>query len=281
MKIMTGLALSSDRRDELAALLGHRQRLRAEYPKVAEYLNAAPILPGTGDERADAAFDLRLVHYATGDDTQSRNPYWDIVSESISQRDGRRVVDGGHAEGSARLGFAQTILQTVYTYAIPSPETITWMKEFCADRVVVELGAGRGYWAAQLATAGLTVDAYDCEPPDTTENVSFPAASGQRDVWHTVEDLPSFAERTSDRCDHVLFLCWPPGWGNTMASTALDEFTRAGGNRLVFIGEPRGGKTADDAFFDALASDWKLESEDPQHVSWWNLTDIAQGWIRR
>ncbi|WP_024799311.1 hypothetical protein [Nocardia sp. BMG51109] len=278
---MADLTLTTERRDQLAALLGDANRLRTEYPKVADYLDTAPMLPGSGDDQADAAFDLRFVNYMTGGDTQSRNPYWDIVAPSVSERQGRRVVDGGRSEGSARLGFAQTILQAVYAYAIPSPETINWMVEFCAGKDVVELGAGRGYWAAQLTTAGLTVDAYDSEPPDTTENVSFPGASGQRDVWHNVGGLGAFTERIRDRSDHVLFLCWPPGWGNEMASTALDEFSRAGGDRLLFIGEPKGGKTGDDAFFDALTSAWKLESEDSQYVSWWNLADVAQGWVRR
>lgn len=66
-----------------------------------------------------------------------------------------------------------------------------------------------------------------------------------------------------------------------MASETLTAFTAAGGERLVHIGEPKGGKTGDDAFFDALARDWRLQSEDPQFVSWWNLTDTAQGWVRR
>jgi len=239
------------------------------------------MIPGSGDDRADAAFDLRFVNFMTGGDTQSRNPYWDIITPSISERDGRRVIDGGRPAGSARLGFAQTILQAVYAYAVPSPETIGWMTDFCADRTVVELGAGRGYWAAQLAATGLTVDAYDSEPPDATDNISFPGASGQRDVWHRIDDRAAYSERVRDRSNHVLFMCWPPGWGNPMASTALAEFSRTGGDRLVYIGEPKGGKTADDAFFDALASEWKLESEDPQYVSWWNLADIAQGWVRR
>ncbi|MBF6065415.1 hypothetical protein IU500_34345 [Nocardia terpenica] len=278
---MADLALTAERRDQLAALLGDAGRLRAEFPKVADYLDTAPMLPGSGDEQADAAFDLRFVNYMTGGDAQSRNPYWDIVAPSVSLRDGRRVVDGGRVQGSARLGFAQTILQAVYAYAIPSPETIGWMADFCAGRSVVELGAGRGYWAAQLAAAGLAVDAYDSEPPGSTENVSFPVASGQRDTWHPVGDLTSFIERIRGRSDHVLFLCWPPGWGNDMASTALDEFGRAGGDRLMFVGEPKGGKTGDDAFFDALASRWTLESEDSQYVSWWNLADVAQGWVRR
>ena len=66
------------------------------------------------------------------------------------------VVNGGSANGSVRLGFAQTILQAAYAYAIPSPETLDWVKTFADGRTVVELGAGRGYWAQLLADQGVT-----------------------------------------------------------------------------------------------------------------------------
>ncbi|MGW4249633.1 hypothetical protein [Nocardia sp. NPDC004722] len=275
---MTDLALTSDRRAELAGLLGDETRLRTEFPRVAEYLGTASRLPGTGDERADSAFDLRLVHYLTGG--SSDNPYWDIVAPSVSEVAGRRVVDGGRVAGSPRLAFAQTILQSAYAYAIPAPATIEWLADVCAGRPVTEIGAGRGYWAAQLARAGLTVHAFDAEPPGLTENPSFPASSGQRDLWYPVRGDTARAAADAGRDDHVLLLCWPPGWGDRMASTALADYTRAGGTRLVYIGEQPGGKTADAPFFDALASGWTLKPASPHYVSWWNLTDTAQFWTR-
>ena len=278
---MTALALTAERRDELAALLGDEQRLQAEHPKVAYYLDTTPTMSGTGDDQADAAFDLRLLHYMTGGSSVSTNPYWDIVAPSVFEHEGRRVVNGGRPNGSMRLAFAQTILQAAYAYAIPSPETIEWVARFCAGLPIVEMGAGRGYWAAQLSGVGSVVDAYDVEPPDRIENISFPRTAGQSHVWHYVGDIDEFTAQIDRRSDHVLFLCWPPGWGNTMASEALASFEEAGGERLVYIGEPKGGKTGDDAFFDALSARWKLGSVDPQYVSWWNLADVAQGWVRR
>jgi hypothetical protein len=265
------VALTPERRAELLALLDDERRLRADYPKVAEYLDVAPTLAGTGDPHADAAFDLRFLHYATGGVEVSANPYWDIVAPSVSGR----VVNGGNPEGSARLAYAQMTLQALYAYAIPSPATLDWVAEFCAGQRLVELGAGRGYWAAQLARTGLDVEAYDSEPPDKVDNPSFPRAGEQANVWHPVGTLDEFE---SDRSDHVLFLCWPPGWGSTMASDALASF---GGERLIFMGQPRGGMTGDDAFFDALSAGWELAAEDPRYVSWWNLADVAQGWVRR
>ncbi|WP_283139726.1 hypothetical protein [Rhizohabitans arisaemae] len=273
---MANLTMTTQRWNELTALLEDEQRLKAEYPKVADYLDMATGLPGTGDDQADAAFDLRFVHFVTGGLTASANPYWDIVEPFVFEHEGRRVVNGGQAKGSARLAYAQMILQATYAYAIPSPETIAWMSDFCADLPIVELGAGRGYWAAQLAHSGLTVDAYDLEPPDRTKNVSFLEAAGQADVWHPVYGLEEFTAGTN----HVLFLCWPPGWGDEMSSEALASFEKAGGERLIYIGEPKGGKTGNEAFFDTLSARWRLDSVDPHFVSWWRESDIAQGWVR-
>lgn len=276
---MAELVLSAERRGELVELLDDGPRLRAEFPVVAEYLATAGQLPGSGDERADAAFDLRLVHYLTGG--RAANPYWEIVAPSVSERSGRVVVDGGRAAGSARLAYAQTVLQAAYAYAVPAPATLAWIARFCGNRPVLELGAGRGYWAAQLSAAGVRVDAFDSEPPHEISNLSFPAVAGQPATWHEIGDLAAYSARTREIGEQVLLLCWPPGWGNTMASQALARFEDSGGDRLVYIGEPRGGKTADDAFFDALETRWTLESADPHYVSWWNLADTAQTWVRR
>lgn len=271
--------LTAERRDQLSVFLADDVALRAEYPNVAEYLRTAAGLPGSGDGRADGTFDLRLLHFMTGGQAASENPYWDIVGPAVFECQGRRVVNNGNPEGSAQLGFAETILQAAYAYAIPSPETIDWISRFCDGRTLVEVGAGRGYWAQQLSRAGLAVEAYELEPPDKLENVSFPRAEGQSTVWFpvcTVDDL-SFDERS----EHVLFLCWPPGWGDKMSSDVLVRFEQAGGHRLIYIGEQQGGRTGNDEFFDALSAGWKLEDIDSRFVSWWNLEDAAQGWVRQ
>jgi hypothetical protein len=256
VRAVAELALTPERRDQLRAYLSDEQLLRDEHPQVARYFETAPGLSGTGDDQADANFDVRFLHFMTGGRDVSVNPYWDIVAPAVSDHAGRRVVDGGSLNGSAQLAFAQAILQAAFAYAIPSPDTIEWMSRFCGDRRIVEFGAGRGYWANQLSRAGHAVDAFELEPPDTANNVSFPRAIGQEDVWYPVSSLGE--DRSVDHSGSVLFLCWPPGWGNTMASDVLGSFESSGGSQVVFIGEPKSGKTGDDAFFDMLA-----ESLDP------------------
>jgi hypothetical protein len=268
--------LTAQRRGELAVLLDDERRFAAEYPKVAEYLCTAPALRGTGDTAADETFDLRVLHYMTGGQTDG-NPYWDIVAPSVTRRGGRRVIDGGRESGSPRLAYAQMLLQAAYAYAIPSPETVSWIAGHCGRKRLVEIGAGRGYWARQLADLGLAVSSFDSEPPNERNNVSFLSIAGQPDTWHPIGDLKALAADPPEAGD-VLLLCWPPGWGNTMASTALTEFAKAGGHELVFVGEPQGGKTGDEAFFAELTARWQLADQDEQFVSWWNLADTAQYW---
>ncbi|NAS21987.1 hypothetical protein GT755_09855 [Herbidospora sp. NEAU-GS84] len=277
---MAKLSMTAKRWDEITALLNDEQRLQAEYPKVANYLDMATSLPGTGDAQTDAAFDLRFVHYMTGGKSLSPNPYWDIVEPLVFEHEGRRVVNGGRAEVNSRLAYAQIILQETYAYAIPSPKTIEWISHLCTGHKVVELGAGRGYWAAQMAASGLSVEAYDLEPPHLTRNVSFPEAVGTEDVWHPVNDLVEFAARPYSLSECVLFLCWPPGWGDKMSSEALTLFEESGGRRLIYIGEPQGGKTGNDTFFNALSTGWRLDAVDPHFVSWGTEKDIAQSWAR-
>jgi hypothetical protein len=279
MDLAKDVTLTPARREQLYAWLGDDELLRAEYPSIADYLNTVKRMPGSGDDQSDMAFNVRLLHYLTGAHAVSGNPYWDTVAPSVFDQNGRRVVNGGNLQGSARLGYAEMFLQAAYSYAIPSPETVEWVAEYSDGRPILELGAGRGYWAAQLSRVGLTVHAFELEPPDKTQNISFPQEAGQVNVWHPVSDLNSLS--LSDYSDHLLLLCWPPGWGNTMASEALAAFESAGGDRLIYVGEPRGGKTADDKFFDDLSTCWTPESADPRFVSWWNLADSAQGWTRR
>jgi hypothetical protein len=277
---MGDLELTADRRRELVALLDDSEQMKAAYPKVAEYLDLAPHLAGTGNPQTDAEFELKFLHYMI-DDGSSANPYWEIVAPLATVRGDRRVLDGGNPEGAQRIGFAQTILHEIFAYAVPSPETIGWMVEQCAQRRVLEVGAGRGYWAAQLSTAGLEVEAFDIQPPDKLDNPSFPRKGKHRQTWYDVRNSSQFSERLQHASDSVLFMCWPPGWGDDMASSSLRQFEDSGGTRLIYIGEPKGGKTANDSFFSTLSTHWDLKSEDSQYVAWWNLNDQAQLWTRK
>ncbi|MFE7743314.1 hypothetical protein [Nocardia sp. NPDC057455] len=281
---MADLALSPQRRTALTNLVQSESTFATAYPRVADYWSAAGRLPGTGDDVADATFDLHLLHYLTGG--ASTNPYWDIVTVAVSpgprERANRSEVNGGNPKGSARLAYAQMLLQAAYAYAIPSPATLRWVADAAQGRQVLEVGSGRGYWAHQLTRIGVPTSAFDSHPPDRTSNTAFPAVAGQPTTFHPTATPPtSTADLAAAHAEDALLLCWPPGWENPMASTTLAAYQEAGGSVLVYIGEPRGGRTADSAFFDTLEAEWALLDQDPAYVSWWNLGDRAQCWQRR
>lgn len=276
---MERLGLSDKSRAELASLLADEARFTADYPAAADYLRTAPGLPGTGDDAADQAFNIRLLYHMTIG--ESGNPYWAIVGPSVGQgapeRGPRREINGGNPGGSARLAYAQTVLQSAYAYAVPSPQTVDWIAEVCGGRPLVEIGAGRGYWAHQLGQVGVRVTAYDRYRPGD-DNPWFGRSGLMSSTWHDVKPMGDPEQLM--RRDDVLFLCWPPAWGDPMASNALAAYERIGGDRLVYVGEHRGGKSGDDAFFDILADRWELVSTDTAFVSWWNLADVAECWAR-
>lgn len=272
--------LTEERRRELLELLDDHPRLQTEYPPVAKYLEVSPTLAGTGDNAADASFELRLVHFATAEDSV-QDPYWEIVKPLVHTQNDHRVLAPA---GGDRLGYAQTVLQQMYAYAVPSPETVEWIRDVVNHSRLIEAGAGRGYWAARLSSVGVNVTAFDSHPPGTKNNISFPRnGTGSKipATWHEVNHAATLLEASPENSNTVLMLCWPPGWENTMASDTLTQFEESGGQQLIYIGEPLGGKTGNPAFFSALAARWKLESIDSQYVRWWNFNDHAQLWVKR
>ncbi|ADD40677.1 hypothetical protein [Stackebrandtia nassauensis] len=275
---MSDMELSPERREELLSLLDNESRLKTEYPKLAEYLDIAPSLSGTGNDQRDGEFDLRLIEVMTRANSTTQNPYWEIVAPAVSDVGERRVIDGGNPKGSPRLAFAQTVLQDAYAFAILAPETVQWVSEVCGSQTIVELGAGRGYWAKHLRQSGVTIDAYDIKPPTSDQSETYAAPGVLPGTWADVDVLEKL--EPDELGARTLLLCWPPGWGDTMASEALKTFEDAGGEQLIYVGEPQGGKTGDDLFFDGLAARWRMESKDPNFVSWWNNTDGAQAWTR-
>lgn len=280
-------ALTQERRAELAALLADGPAFEAGHPELADYLRTSAMLPRHGDDRlgrAEEDFELRLLHFLTGG--ASENPYWDIVAPAVGPSETHHhEVNGGTTTTSSRLRYAQGLLQAAYAYAIPSPGTIEWITRMVDGRAVVEIGAGRGYWAAQLARAGVTVHAYDSQPPGgRTQNTWFPSPSGKSPLWHPVgglRELTAASRATRHRqAEHVLFLCWPPAWGHPMSHRALTAYERRGGDLLVYIGETDGNRSASQEFFQALNARWTLAHDDQSHVVWQGLHDVAQCWAR-
>lgn len=158
------------------------------------------------------------------------NPYADLVRELQAQV----------SDTEALLRIRKKLIWS-YSWAIPSAEAIQAIAELGP---VVELGAGTGYWAWLIRQAGGEIQAWD-------RNIQAPPR------WYAVrEGGPEVLAQSSAS---ALLLCWPP-LAEPLASRSLDAFQ---GEWLVYVGEPHdtpgGARTADAAFFEALAARFALQ----------------------
>jgi hypothetical protein len=154
-----------------------------------------------------------------------------------------------------------------YSFAVPTDAALATLSRYAP---LVELGAGTGYWTWLLRRRGVDCVAFDAAPPDVLPNPNAfrpltwtPVAQGG------VEALDAHTDRT-------LFLCWP-SYRDPFAAHALAAYT---GSTFIYIGEARGGHTADEDFFTALDHDWRAT----EHVAlpnWPGTRDALTVYRRR
>jgi hypothetical protein len=168
------------------------------------------------------------------------------------------------------MGLDRQGLSTAFTFSICTPDDIAWMKQLIGDRAVVELGAGRGYWAWMLRQAGVTVHPYDPHIPGD-DNFYFTTRKKFTRVLR--RDHTVVKEHGAD----VLLMSWP-GYETSWAYEALRDYA---GDMLIYAGEDAGGCTADDAFYDLLESDWQWLSTSQGHMTWWGIHDTLNAYVRK
>jgi hypothetical protein len=148
---------------------------------------------------------------------------------------------------AAAAGYARRVACVRrYAFAVPDAPALAAIARYSP---IVELGAGTGYWAYLLRAQGVDIVAYDLAPPDRSPN----AYKLDPRTWTEVR--PGGVDILADYPDRALFLCWP-GYRDSFADEALAAYH---GNRLIYIGEDRGGNTANAAFFDRLHLKWALD----------------------
>jgi hypothetical protein len=111
-----------------------------------------------------------------------------------------------------------------YAYVLPTAATLAMLGRLGP---LVEVGAGTGYWARSLRSAGVDIAAFDVAPLDGERaNRYHPGArpwSRVRQGDQTV--LPAHADR-------ALFVCWPP-----LFSSLGDCLTYYRGDTVAYIGD--------------------------------------------
>jgi hypothetical protein len=190
------------------------------------------------------------------------NPYWEIIRQlplndlqppwKNQPEPVTHLFTGGGARAGVRYFPGRHALCASYSWSIPSPGDIAWMKGILGGRGVAEIGAGGGYWAWQLQQAGIDIVAYD--PREVADNSEYTCRE-----WTTVlRDDHSAAARHPDR---ALFLCWPT-MGDPWAARALDRYP---GDLLIYAAMR--GCCAGEEFYQLLDSGWEDIGDSPWHVS--------------
>lgn len=149
------------------------------------------------------------------------------------------------------------------SWAVPCMETINYITEFCYKNglsTILEIGAGHGLWSLLLQMTGLTIHTTDPCVSHGLKNTGTDGFFTTIDRLSNTEAIEKYIidEKDPEKVPKVLFLCWP-GHNEPFAAETIEMFATAaakipGDKYLIYIGEPRGGCTADDRFFDILRS---------------------------
>lgn len=170
-----------------------------------------------------------------------------------------------------------------WAWAVPSSEIIEDIVKF-SEGFILEVGAGRGYWAKLLAAGGADIIATDPYPPEGT--------------FYPVDRLKDAAAVSMFGRGRTLLLIWPP-YDMSVAYDALRAFEKIGGTRMIYVGEGYGGCTADNVFFQALGHreynwiedkegeeseieqfGWRLVETDIDLPNWYSIHDSVHYYER-
>jgi len=209
-----------------------------------------------------------------GDDLQLKfYGGWQPVRSSLEVDMARKIADNDYTIDFANVVSWREQCVRQYAWAITNPGAV----EFVAAQsggAIVEIGAGTGYWAWQLAQRGIDVVAYDINPPDREPNGWHNSRIDEeayeehgvgfepRPLFYPV--LKAETDVAKVHSDRTLFLCWPP-YDSSMAYDALTAYE---GDRVIYIGEEN-GCTADHDFREELEKHWEEANLHP--VAAWSM----------
>ncbi len=135
--------------------------------------------------------------------------------------------------------YIRPLFAEIFSWSIPSQPALTELLKFIAKDSVLEVGGGRGLWAALLQISGVDII---CTSLSTTQvgKLDFP----EDWTWMKVELIDADMAISKYKERSCLFISWGEG-----AMSCLNKFT---GNKLIVIGEGEKGCTdyLDDGKYD-------------------------------
>lgn len=208
-------------------------------------------------QRYDNTPEVPLLGSERDQVSTTDNPYWEIVRRLPLDRlfgyQPQTAVQGWTVWGGEYV-MTRDRLVSSYAWSIPTPSDLEWLKTVVDGKSVVEVGAGTGYWAWQLAQVGVDVAGFDAKPGE--ENTFC----GSRQFHRVERGGPEAAAEFADR---ALFLCWPP-YATSMAADVLAAYR---GDLLIYAGEGVGGCCGDDDFHELVGKEWEEVSSAPGHAT--------------
>lgn len=188
----------------------------------------------------------------------------DVEQKLLKFYDG--VIDGPKVVRFIEALKNRFVYSDLYAWAVPSEEAIDVLREHSP---LVEVGAGRGYWARLAADAGADIIAFDPYPP----------GGGEENRWHHSPGTffavaKADAEIAARHPDRALFLCWPP-WGTDVASRAIRSYK---GDTVIFVGDD-GLSTATPEFHAEMAAEF-TKVRVVEIPRWPGIEDRLEVWRR-
>lgn len=148
-----------------------------------------------------------------------------------------------------------------YTFAIPIPAVLEGIAKYSP---IVEVGAGKAYWASVLRNMGVDIIATDRYPIQQ---------NGYQKADHEfVENMEYLTANQAIKSypDRNVFMCWPE-YNRSWAYEALKLIK---GQYLIYIGELKDGCCADKKFFNYLEKHFE-EVETLPLMSWVGIHDVC------
>lgn len=154
-----------------------------------------------------------------------------------------------------------------FSFAILDGVTVERLSRFGP---LLEIGAGKGYWAWELRKAGVDIIA-----TDPTGIGRYWKSGHWREPWTTIEPLDA---RTALRKypGRTLLSVWPDR-GGTWPSQALQVYR---GRKVLYVGEGPGGCTGNYEFHKTLHQDFACEDVFPI-PNFYGKQDMLWVWERR
>lgn len=156
-----------------------------------------------------------------------------------------------------------TIWRKITGYANVNRAWIKALAQALSGKKCLEIMAGNGLLSCLLQEEGLAVMASDIAPDKSNDYISM---RGRAFTDIMAVDAVSAVRKYGQKAD-VLIVSWPPQ-GEEEVLKAWEAYVRLRPDgKLLYIGEPKGGVNATDAFFDALEEEDPLAQVNQLHVS--------------